>query len=189
MMIVSYTFEEYLQKVRLFHGNTAPGVVLGGIMVDAARRQLPANILFDAISETGKCLPDSIQLLTPCTIGNGWMRIINIGRFALCLYDKTNGDGIRVTVDPEKLAAYPDINNWFFILKPKKEQSKERILSAIEHSGQAILGISRVKVDINALSSGFEEKYAICGNCRESYPVNSRGLCLVCQGNSYYTRV
>lgn len=186
MKIVAYTFKEYLERVRSFHGNTAPGVVLGGIMVNMARRKLPENILFDAISETDKCLPDAIQLLTPCTIGNGWMRIINIGRFALCLYNKTTGDGIRVTVDPVKIKVFADLNNWFFLLKPKKDQDKERILSGIEQFGKDILSASQVKVDIDSLPSKYEGKYGICRRCEESYPINDLGLCLVCQRKAYY---
>jgi formylmethanofuran dehydrogenase subunit E len=48
-------------------------------MTDLACRHLPADGLFDAISETPKCLPDAIQLLTPCTIGDGWLTIVNEG--------------------------------------------------------------------------------------------------------------
>ena len=186
MKIVSYTYEDYLEKVRAFHGDTAPGVVLGGVMVSEARLRLPGDILYDAVSETDKCLPDAIQLLTPCTTGNGWMRIINSGRFALCLYNKTTGDGIRVAVDPLKIKDFPELNTWFFVLKPKKEQDKERILSGIENSGRGILTVSQVKVDIQALSSKYEDRYAICLECRESYPVNNQGLCLVCQGKASY---
>lgn len=186
MKIVSYTFEEYLEKVRAFHGNTAPGVVLGGIMVSAARRELPESILYDAVSETDKCLPDAIQMLTPCTIGNGWMRIINSGRFALCLYNKITGDGIRVAVDSAKIKGFPDLNDWFFVLKPKQEQDKERILAGIEQAGQAILTTSRVKVDIGSLSDKYTGGYAVCRGCGESYPVNDAGLCLVCQGEASY---
>ena len=65
--IGEYTFGEYLDAVESFHGYKAPGVVIGGIMVDFAMQQLPSNTLFDAISETTYCLPDAIQLLTPCT--------------------------------------------------------------------------------------------------------------------------
>jgi len=186
MNIITYTFEEYLEKARVFHGNTAPGVVLGGVMVSEARCKLPDNILFDAVSETDKCLPDAIQLLTPCTIGNGWMRIINSGRFAVCLYDKKNGEGIRVAVDPEKIKTYPEINNWYFLLKPKKEQSKERLLEAIKCSGNKILSVTMVKVDIQSLSTKHEGKYAICPGCKESYPANNTGLCISCQGEAAY---
>jgi formylmethanofuran dehydrogenase subunit E len=60
--------------VKSFHGYVAPGVVLGGVMVDLARRQLPPEVLFDAVCETRHCLPDAVQLLTPCTLGNGWLK-------------------------------------------------------------------------------------------------------------------
>ena len=60
--------------------------------------------LFDAICETRNCLPDAVQLLTPCTIGNGWLKVVNVGRFALTLYDKYQGEGVRVYLDPAKVA-------------------------------------------------------------------------------------
>jgi formylmethanofuran dehydrogenase subunit E len=85
MNIGSHSFDEFLQIVKSFHGNVAPGVVIGGIMVAAARRRLPPEVLFDAVCETRNCLPDAIQLLTPCTIGNGWLKVVNVGRFALSL--------------------------------------------------------------------------------------------------------
>ena len=69
MNIGPYAFDEFLQLIKSFHGNVAPGVVIGGIMVEMARGLLPAEILFDAVCETRNCLPDAVQLLTPCTIG------------------------------------------------------------------------------------------------------------------------
>jgi formylmethanofuran dehydrogenase subunit E len=41
MDIGGFSYEEYLQRVASFHGNVAPGVVLGGFMVDLARQALP----------------------------------------------------------------------------------------------------------------------------------------------------
>jgi formylmethanofuran dehydrogenase subunit E len=35
--------------VHSFHGSIAPGVMLGGFMVDLAYRNLPSEILFDVI--------------------------------------------------------------------------------------------------------------------------------------------
>src|SRR5512139_1693635 len=98
MSIRSFTFEEYVERVRSFHGFAAPGVVIGGFMVDVAYQHLPDKGLFDTICETAKCLPDAIQLLTQCTVGNGWLRVIDIGRFALSLYDKSGGEGVRVSL-------------------------------------------------------------------------------------------
>ena len=81
--ICGRTYDEYIEMIKAFHGTVAPGVVLGGFMVDLAYRNLPQGEYFDAISETRACLPDALQLLTPCTVGNGWLRIIDLGRFAL----------------------------------------------------------------------------------------------------------
>ena len=102
MNIRSYTFEQYVERVRDFHGFAAPGVLIGGFMVELAYQHLPEEGLFDAISETAKCLPDAIQLLTPCTVGNGWLTVINMGRYAMTLYNKYTGEGVRVFVDPLK---------------------------------------------------------------------------------------
>src|SRR5208282_754967 len=61
--ILAYTFEEYSALVRKFHGSAAPGVMIGGFMVDLAYSRLPSGGLFDVICETAKCLPDAVQLL------------------------------------------------------------------------------------------------------------------------------
>jgi len=36
MDICAYSFEEYLNMVKSFHGSLAPGLVIGGFMVDLA---------------------------------------------------------------------------------------------------------------------------------------------------------
>ena len=78
-------------------------------MVDLAMEQIPKSVLFDTICETSSCLPDSVQLLTPCTVGNGWLRIINLGRYAISLYDKYKGKGVRIYLDPKKLQGLDEI--------------------------------------------------------------------------------
>lgn len=185
MNIGSYTFEEFLDKIRAFHGNLSPGVALGGIMVDMAQRNLPPDGLFDAICETNKCLPDAIQILTPCTIGNGWMRIVNTGRFAVSLYDKHSGEGVRVFVDAGKARAFPEINKWFFALALKKDTGQDRLLAEVKSHGRDILGLRRVRVDIASLPSPEKCVYAICSSCKESYLANDAGICLACQGKAY----
>ena len=59
--ILSYTFEEFVSRVKSFHGFEAVGVIVGGFMVDLAYKHLPKKGLFDALCETPKCLPDSIH--------------------------------------------------------------------------------------------------------------------------------
>ena len=86
--ICGLTFDQYIEKIKGFHGHVAPGMVLGGFMVDLAYRNLPDGEFFDAVCETRACLPDAIQILTPCTVGNGWLKIVNLGRFALSFFEK-----------------------------------------------------------------------------------------------------
>ena len=135
MKIGSYSYDEYLQLVKSFHGHIAPGLIIGGFMVDLALRRLPEGVLFDAISETRACLPDAVQLLTPCTIGNGWLKVVNLGRYAVNLYDKYEGAGVRVWMDAAKVADWPEIKSWYLKLKPKAEQDKDLLMEQIREAG------------------------------------------------------
>ena len=83
MQIGSYSYDEYLRVVKSFHGNLAPGLVIGGFIVDLALKNLPQGQFFDAICETSACLPDAVQLLTPCSIGNGWLKIVDMGNIKI----------------------------------------------------------------------------------------------------------
>jgi formylmethanofuran dehydrogenase subunit E len=186
MNIGSHSFDEFLQLVQSFHGHPAPGVIIGGVMVEVAQRHFPAQVLFDAICETRNCLPDAIQMLTPCTIGNGWLRVVNVGRFALTLYGKYHGEGVRVFLDPARVADWPEINAWYLKLKPKKEQDSDRLLEEIRNAGPEILGWQRVTIRDQLLGKRRRGPIAVCPLCREGYPAEDGGICRVCQGEALY---
>lgn len=186
MNIRSYTFEEYLERARAFHGFAAPGVAIGGFMVDLAYQHLPEDGLLDAVCETTKCLPDAIQLLTPCTVGNGWLKVFNIGRYAMTLYDKSSGEGVRVFLDPAKLEAWPEIKNWLFKLKPKKEQDYELLMEQIKEAGTGICGIQHVTVALHLLKKKQRGDIVQCPSCNEAYPGADGEICLGCQGEYPY---
>ena len=141
-----FSFEEYKEYAESFHGYAAPGLILGGFMVDLALRNLPAGVLFDALCETSHCLPDAIQLLTPCTTGNGWLQVIDLGRFALSLYDKKEGSGIRVFLDPAKLEPWSRIKTWLFKLEDKADQDTEGLMNEIQDAGHTITGMEPVRL-------------------------------------------
>ena len=88
-------------------------------MVELAKRHMPDGVLYDAVSETAHCLPDAVQLLTPCTFGNGWLRVLPFGIYAVTLYDKATGEGVRVELDNDKLEPYDAIRSWFLKERPK----------------------------------------------------------------------
>ncbi len=185
-MICKYTYEKFVEMVRDFHGYAAPGVILGGFMVDMAYRNLPEAGLYDAICETPKCLPDAVQLLTPCTVGNSWLSVINVGRFAVTLYDKRTGAGVRVFVDPRKLDRWPEIKAWFLKLKPKGEQDEERLAEEVREAGDAILSVKRVKVSKRILDKPRRGGFTICSRCGEAYPSADGALCLACADQNVY---
>lgn len=183
MSVCSYSFKEYVEHVRSFHNYAAPGVLIGGFMVDLACRKLPADILTDALCETAKCLPDAIQLLTPCTIGNGWLKIVNLGRFALTFYDKETGEGVRVSVDPIALEKWPEIRDWFFKFKSKEEQDQEALTAEIEEAGAGYCAVRHVRIAETVREKKHRAGFTVCPRCGEAFPLADGLICLGCQGD------
>lgn len=146
MPIGPYTFEEFKEKAQEFHGYPAPGLLLGGYMVALAQSRIPEGTLFEAVCETPKCLPDAVQLLTPCSTGNGWLRIVHLGRYAVSLYDKFTGEGVRVWVDARKLARFPEIQSWLMKTKSKKQQNTERLFAEIKMAGHRVCSLTPVRM-------------------------------------------
>ena len=186
MNIGPHSFDEFISLVESFHGFAAPGVLMGGIMVELARRNLPDGELFDVISETPKCLPDAIQLLTPATVGNGWMKILNFGRYALSFYEKFEGAGTRVFVDSDKLEPWPEIKNWFLKLVPKREQNSKLLQDQIRSAGFEIYTCHPVTVRPNFLKRKSRGRIVACTICGEAYPAEDGGICRACQGENPY---
>lgn len=189
MNIGNYTFEEFKQLAAGFHGYPAPGLLIGGYMVEEARVRLPEGTLFEAMVETSKCLPDAVQLLTLCSTGNQWMKVLNLGRYALSLYDKFTGEGWRVYVDSEKLKAWPEIHGWFMKLKPKKEQDTEKLFAEIEAAGATICSVQQIAIRSKYLGHSHMSAISECPVCREAYPLTDGAICRGCQGEAPYSVV
>ncbi len=183
----SYSLEEYGRIVKEFHGSLAPGLLIGGFMVDLALKNLPEGAFFDAISETRTCLPDAIQLLTPCTIGNGWLKIMDFSRYAICLYDKSTGDGIRVYLDSSKMEQWPEVKSWFFRLKAKKEQNYQLLIDQIREAGAGLCGMKKVKIKTELLGGKVHgSRVANCEKCGEAFKMRNDPLCPACKGGDPY---
>ena len=131
-------------------------------------RHLPDKQLYNALCETPKCLPDAVQLLTPCTIGNGWLAIINLGRYALSMYEKSTGIGVRVFIDPARLDKWPEIKGWFFKTKSKKEQDFGLLLKEIGEAAGDICGVRAIEVPVSLLEKNHRGTFAVCPVCGES---------------------
>lgn len=188
MQIGPYSYEEYVNLLKAFHGSITPGMIIGGFMVNLALKNLPEGEFFDAISETRSCLPDAIQLLTSCTVGNGWLTVEDLGRYALTLYEKYGGLGVRVWIDCAKVEKWPEIKNWLFKLKPKEEQDSYELLSQIEQAGASLYSMKPVRVSQRFLNKKIKTSIAVCPVCLEAYPENHGSMCRACQGDSPYEK-
>ncbi len=186
MNIGPYSFEEFKAKAAAFHGYPAPGLIIGGYMVELARRQLPEGTLFDAVVESPKCLPDAVQILTPCTVGNGWVRVLNLGRYALALYDKYTGVGARVWLDVDKMGPYDEIRSWFLKLKKKADQDTDRLFAQIEAAGDSICSLAPIRMDDRARGHKSMGRVGVCPICAEAYPASDGAICRGCQGEAPY---
>lgn len=188
MNIGPYTFDEFIEKIKEFHGSIAPGIVAGGFMVEIARANLPQGEFFDVICESQHCLPDAVQLLTPCTIGNRWLKIVETSRYALTFYNKYTGEGIRVYLDAKKLREWPAIRAWFMKETPKKDQEQQQILDEFHRVGTTIYGTEKVTVKASYIASPGKKRSSIglCPSCGEAYRTDLGETCPVCQGKSPY---
>ena len=186
MNIGSYTFQEFKRLAENFHGYAAPGLLIGGYMVEMAKARIPEGTLFEAVVETRKCLPDAVQLLTLCSAGNNWMKVHNLGRYAVSLFDKHTGEGVRVSVDPAKLDAFPEIRGWFLKEKPKKDQDEVRLLSEIEEAGDGICKAEPVTMKRRFLGHTHMSAIGLCPMCGEAYPKEDGPVCRGCQGEAPY---
>lgn len=187
MRIGPWTHDEFMEEARKFHGYPAPGLIIGGYMVTMAREALPQGILFDAISETVQCLPDAVQLLTPCTVGNGWLRIVNFGIYAVSLFNKHSGEGFRVRLDVSKLGPWPEIRAWFLKEKTKAQQDSNALQDQIREAGFKMLSIAPIVVRPDVLLHKGKGRVVACPLCGDWYPAGFGGICRSCQGESPYT--
>ncbi|HXX36143.1 MAG TPA: formylmethanofuran dehydrogenase subunit E family protein [Thermodesulfobacteriota bacterium] len=181
-----FSFEEYLKEAEAFHGFAAPGLLVGGFMVRKAMKHFPPGVLYEVLCETSKCLPDAIQLLTPCTIGNGRLRIISLGRFALSFFNKDTGSGVRVFPNPAKVESWPELNAWYMKLKTKHEQDLNLLIAQIKQAGEEILEQQSVRVKPEVYRKISRGPMALCPVCGEIYPAATGSSCLACRGESPY---
>lgn len=182
------SLEAFLDEIVRFHGHLAPGLVLGGYMVDwgqeMIRMRLGPRIEADAVVETSHCLPDAVQIFTPCTIGNGWLKVLDWDKFALTLYDKKELTGFRVWLDLEKARRFPNLINWYLQRVSKQQLPLPELLDTMMSAGRRALSCRAVKV-IRPCRPVKKKDIAACPACGEGYPRAQGSRCLACQGEGY----
>jgi formylmethanofuran dehydrogenase subunit E len=104
----------------------------------------------------------------------------------LSLYDKNQGNGFRVFLDPKKIDTWPEIKNWFFKIKSKAEQDMELLLAQIQEAGETLCVVHPVQVRPELLKKEKRGEIGICPRCQEAYPAKDGEVCRGCQGESPY---
>ncbi len=177
--------DEYLVAMEEFHGHASPGTTMGGFMVDAAWRILGDVPYLNAAVETVVCLPDAVQMLTPCTMGNGFLQVMDWGKFALTLYDRESLEGARAWLSVENIEAHPLVANWYLRRPENREVEKEDVVRAILDGGFELIKARPVKV-LAALKDKTKVPTVLCPACGEYHPQRQGDLCLACGGQAYY---
>lgn len=183
--ICGRSLTECLGMIEGFHGWKAPGLVLGLFMVDLARKSIGESTEADAIVETRHCLPDAVQLFTACTVGNGWLKILDWDKFALTLYDRRELSGVRVWLDLAKTRRFPHLFNWFMRRVSKKELPLEVLLDTILTAGDSVLSSTAVNVT-RLYQRRKKGETSVCPSCGEAYAAKLGAVCLACRGEGYY---
>lgn len=177
--------KDCLTIIENFHGWKAPGLVLGLFMVDWARELIGERVESDAIVETRHCLPDAVQLFTPCTIGNGWLKIMDWDKFALSLYDRHERNGYRVWLDLAKARPFKNLYNWYMRLVSKKDLPLDTLNGTILDAGRNVL--SAEEIHMTGLYRRIKkDATAVCDRCGEAYAAAQGPVCRACQGEGYY---
>jgi formylmethanofuran dehydrogenase subunit E len=176
---------DFLMAIENFHGRQAPGLVLGGLMVDLGIELLGSFSDPAAVVESQCYLPDAVQVLTPCTIGNGRLVILDWGKMALCLYDKKKLAGYRIWLDLKKTRLIPGIYDWQMRLLHEKVQRDDPVIKDILSAGRSILSWRAVPIT-QPLRDRTKNPLAVCPRCDEAYPEVQGDKCLSCQGQTYF---
>ncbi len=185
------SYEEFLKELTLFHGKPRTRRRPSRLhMVNMAWEVFPKDVLMDVICETRKCLADTIQLLTPCTVGNHWLKIVDTGRFAGVFYDKQTGEGGPASpLSMERLKLWPRVEEWYLKLTPKHEQSLQAILDEINAAGAELFDMIEVTVEPEVLKVRPKTPPVFCPDLRRGLPARPRADLPWVRGdltNSYY---
>ncbi len=184
---------EHFRRCIDFHTFAAPGLLIGVFMVDYALELLdpPGGEKIYAVCETTRCLPDALQMIAHCTIGNGRLRVFPIGKFAITMNrpaETPQVDGIRVFVDGEKIGRYPTFALWYTkdpLFDPRTRGTA--LIDEIIDAGRDLLSYEWVRVKVPRKQPW---KSAICSICGEMVPDNLlvSGACADCRSQSYFEK-
>jgi len=138
------------------------------------------------VVETDRCLPDAVQLVTGCRLGNRTLKLKDRGKMAAAFIDLLNDRAIR-------LAARESANQKATGLFPGLEKMEAlslayRTLADVELYHQEWVRVRLAPEDL----PGYRTPRVICAECGEGIAFHrevqtgGRILCRTCAGERYY---
>jgi formylmethanofuran dehydrogenase subunit E len=171
-----------IKKVIPFHGFLTSGALIGIQMLNIAIREL--DIKEDerifVTCETQNCMPDPFQILAGSTIGNGGLKLRDLGKMAVTINKQApegihSVEGIRIILDPEKTKAYPKLHAWF--LNTEKLRHEE-VVPVLLTAGEKVYSWTFVDIEVPVRK---KKRVKGCKNCGEMFiQRNNELLCGRC---------
>lgn len=184
--ICGMDFNQFVLEMESFHGGRAPGIVVGGLMIETALAEVGETPELSIVVETYNCLPDAAQVLTHCTIGNGGLTVYDWGKFALSAYNSRTLAGVRTFLVTETVAQWPLIDHWFNPSKYSGNRPEFEVLAKeLIRARSELIGMKKINAKLPE-GAGQKKKTALCPDCGESYFLKCGSRCSACQGMAYY---
>jgi formylmethanofuran dehydrogenase subunit E len=175
-------------------GTTRSGIILGirlamlGLMeLGAEEPDRVDHSVVVVFVETDRCLPDAIELVTGCRLGNRKLKLRDMGKMAATFLDLSSGRAIRIAArdvyDEQAQKLFPELDREAALAQIYRVGTDEELFSRVW-----------VRVPIGPEDvPGYHAARTTCTDCGEGISFGrevrqgSRTLCLACAGHSYYT--
>ncbi len=99
---------------------------------------------------------------------------------------QATGEGVRVSLDPDKMGAYPELYAWFFKEKPRREQDSALLEPELRAAADSICKTERVRIQPRFPGRHHAEGIIRWPLCGEAYPKEDGSICRGSQGEASY---
>ncbi|MFZ2089238.1 MAG: FmdE family protein [Desulfobaccales bacterium] len=207
-MIQSGDLEGLLQQAESIHGHLCPFVSLGVKAGQYAMKHLNTGSTgmeeVVAIVECNNCFTDGIQVVTGCTFGNNALIFKDLGKTAVTVARREDGQAVRLLVRPDyreqMFARYPAAGPLFEKVVVQRNATPEEI-HHLHHIWPAIaykelarpfeesLTVKEVSVKVPSYARIFPT--VVCSQCGEGVMepriklVQGQPTCIPCAGDEY----
>lgn len=173
-------------------GRPRSGIILGIRLVMRAMQELgiddPAAVHRQLVAfvETDRCLPDAVELVTGCRLGNRTLKFRDLGKMAATFLDLRNDRAVRLaareTANQRALTAFKGLEKEEALTRAYREWPDEELFSW-----------QPVAVELPTEERpGYRAARVVCAECGEGISFNrevlrdGKILCRACAGARYY---